>query len=656
MAFNLGVSSNGRTRLGGLSSIGVYLYEDIYYRQWISEIALAFYEGRQDEFVWLDLVRQFRNPEKQQILPINLTKEIVDETSILYREEPIYQVVDDKGKILKKDQELFDKIQKDSRYHTFMDKLDRWTRLLGTVLVKVSFIDPATGSMVDESKGGQIQLDMLHGGVYDIRHAASPHYVTELIIGFNKGFTGFSTSGHSNAQYSVSDPAGHLAGASGQVFGGQDRVGSSSKLGKTNRIYWGVDSHKQEDEMGKVYEGKNPYGLIPAVPFFNQDPAHYYFLPINEPLIYANHALNMRMTDLNHIAKFQSFGVPVIKGVERPTSIRQGRPVDDYNILQGGSAQNSFGGLAGSGAGGVSGSFRSFDAGLGISRDGNADANALGMSIGPDTAVAVGEKGDFKFAHPQADISGLVGVIQSIADFIRISHGLKAKHDQTLPDSGFALMIQKMGVIEDNIRRGKLFKEREQQLFQVIKRLWNIHHSESGEKKFSEKSTLEISYQAPKFPTDPKTQKEDIILENQILDTGDRSSYKKLYPHLSDSDINKMIKQRRHDAIEQMEADTQLEIVSRAMMEDVFGTEEEAGIAGGDSAGGAGGAGSSGGGRGTGKKNKYLGKSGGPGNASYDYVDDYGKTHTTTTHYEGKSDNKMKHSIGSSKQGANKKK
>src|SRR5574338_1576166 len=129
MSFNLGISNNPSSRLGGLSSIGVYLYEDIYYRQWITEVALAFYEGRQDEFIWLDLVRQFRNPEKQQILPMNLTKEIIDEVSVLYQESPIYQVIDENGKILEKDQKLWEEIMRDSRYLMLMDKLDRWCRL-----------------------------------------------------------------------------------------------------------------------------------------------------------------------------------------------------------------------------------------------------------------------------------------------------------------------------------------------------------------------------------------------------------------------------------------------------------------------------------------------------------------------------------------------
>ena len=37
------------------------------------------------------------NPEKNQIVPYNLTKEIIEETSVLYREEPIYTVKDADG-------------------------------------------------------------------------------------------------------------------------------------------------------------------------------------------------------------------------------------------------------------------------------------------------------------------------------------------------------------------------------------------------------------------------------------------------------------------------------------------------------------------------------------------------------------------------------
>ena len=557
MSFNLGVSNHPQSRMGGLSSIGVYLYEDVYYRQWITEVALAFYEGRQDEFVWLDLVRQFRNPEKQQILPANLTKEIIDEIAILYQEDPIYQVVDEKGKIVKEDQELWEEIQQHSRYKMMMDKIDRWCWLLGTVLVKVSFIDPNSGTLVKENAGGQVQLDILHGGVYDIRHGASPYYITELLIGFGNKFSGFGSSGSSPIAASIPNPSS--LGANDAATRKGVNVKDANLLGKVNQIHWTPDSHKITDENKNSYEAKNPYGVIPAVPFFNSDPAHYYFLPINEPLIYANHAVNMRLTDLNHIAKFQSFGVPVLKGVERPTSTRQGRPVDDFNQLKGGSAQSRFGAVGGFGT--STGQFRTFDTGFGLARDGNADANALGFSLGPDTAVAVGEKGDFKFAHPGADITGLVKTIHSMTDMVRINHGLRPKYDQQLPASGFAILTEKIGVLQNNIRRARLFKEREEQLFQVIKKLWNAHHNKSGEKKFSDKSKLEVTYKAPEFPTDPKTKKEDLLMEQKILDTGDVHSIQKLYPYMNDTDVKKLIKSRQKDKMDQakFEAEVQVE-------------------------------------------------------------------------------------------------
>lgn len=589
MSFNLGISNHPTSRMG-MAGIGVYLYEDIYYRQWITEIALAFYEGRQDEFVWLDLVRQFRNPEKQQILPLNLTKEIVDDTSILYKEKPIYKVVDgESGKALAKDQKLWEDIMEHSRYLMVMDKLDRWTRLLGTVLVKVSFIDENSGYLVTENKGGKVQLDIMHGGVYDLKHGASPYYITELLIGgFNNSrFNGFGGS----TTTAVNGPANKLTvkgnPSNPSTLGMNDitiagpkgrKKGEQPTFGNLNMIYWSPNSHKQIDEDGNELQVENPYGVIPAVPFFNQDPAHYYFLPINEPLIYANHATNMRITDLNHIAKFQSFGVPVLTGVERPNNTRQGRPVDDFNQLRAGSTQSRFGGLTGVSGLGAGGAFRNYDAGFGVFRDGNADANALGFSIGPDTAIAVGEKGDFRFEHPKADITGLLKSIESITDMVRINHGLMPKYRDKVSPSGFALWMEKAGVIDQNRRRGSLFNEREQQLFQVIKKLWNKHYEKSGEKRFSDNAKLEITYVEPKFPVDPKTSMETIIIEQKIRETGDRWAFKQMYPWMDDSEIKKEIKQAREDQKDRIQSQGEFEL-DVAKMFDASGLEHPLGPA-----------------------------------------------------------------------------
>jgi len=510
---------------------------------------------------------------------MNLTKEIIDEISILYRESPVYQVVDDKGVQLKDDQKLWEDIQKDSRYVSFMDKLDRWTRLLGTVLVKVSFVDPTTGQLVAQDAGGSVQLDMLHGGVYDLKHGASPYYITELLIGFGSQFSGFAGYDRKPAvspqQTSVAAGVPSPSNLGNSSIEARQKVDSPDQLKSINRIFWSPESHLVQDEEGGEYTTENPYGIVPAIPFFNQDPAHYYFLPINEPLIYANHALNMRITDLNHIAKFQSFGVPVVSGIERPTSTRQGRPVDDFNVLKGGSAQSSFGGVGGVAGFGAGGKFRTFDAGFGINRDGNADANSLGMSIGPDTAIAVGEKGSFKFEHPNADITGLIKTIESITDMVRINHGLRPKYKDSLPSSGFALMMEKIGVIEDNGRRSKLFKEREEQLFQVIKTLWNVHHKKSGERKFSAKATLDITYVQPEFPVDPKTKMEQLIMESKIIESGDKTSISKIsaYAHLSDIEITKLVKRRRKDMMEQAKFEAEVEVARALILQEAGITE-----------------------------------------------------------------------------------
>jgi len=78
MAWNLGVGRNGQAAAFAMQVN--YLYESVVYRRWVVDIALAMYSGRQDEFVWMDLQKQFRHPDKQQIIPYNLTPSIVTDS------------------------------------------------------------------------------------------------------------------------------------------------------------------------------------------------------------------------------------------------------------------------------------------------------------------------------------------------------------------------------------------------------------------------------------------------------------------------------------------------------------------------------------------------------------------------------------------------
>lgn len=557
MAFNFGVSRGGKA--ASYSMQVNYLYESAMYRRWVVDVALAFYSGRQDTFIWLDLKDQFRNPDKQQIVPYNLTQEIIDETSILYREEPVYQIKDRKtGKVLKKDQDLWKRIRKDSRYHNMCQQLDSMTKLLGTVLVKVSFVDPETGDLVNANKPGLVNFEIVHGGSYDVKYAANPYFLTSIEFGMVDTPAAWNASSPAAVGALPIDPNLSVAMKPGITGSRFKQVSSVYNLRQEaiNKVYWSLDSHKVQDEDGNFYEGENPYGCIPAVPFFNQDPGQYYFLPVNEPLIYANHAVNMRLTDLNHIAKFQSFGQAVVKGIERPINNRLGRPIDDFNI-RGGSRPGGFGFGSNIGPTGLDrNNFNPHD----FYGDGNALPNMNGFSLGPDTLLSVGETGDFKFETPGADIMGLTNTIYTMMDMVRINHGLQPKHNSKLPPSGAAIMSAKLGVVEQNKKRQILFKEREQQLFQVVKKLWNAHwDGETGAELFSEDAELEIHYVDPEFAMDPQVKATIVKMNQDIVNSGSVEAIRKLYPYLDDVAIQDLLSRTHEERIEQAERDAEIE-------------------------------------------------------------------------------------------------
>lgn len=145
-------------------------------------------------------------------------------------------------------------------------------------------------------------------------------------------------------------------------------------------------------------------------------------------------------------------------------------------------------------------------------------------------------------------------------DMVRINHGLQPKHNSKLPPSGMALMSAKLGVVEQNKKRQILFKEREQQLFEVIKKLWNAHHDgEKGAELFSEDAELEVHYVEPEFAIDPQTRAATIKMEQELLNTGSYESIKAMKPHLDDYAVKELIRKSHQERIEQAKRDAEIE-------------------------------------------------------------------------------------------------
>mgnify|MGYP006268415015 CR=1 FL=1 len=90
-----------------------------------------------------------------------------------------------------------------------------------------------------------------------------------------------------------------------------------------------------------------------------------------------------------------------------------------------------------------------------------------------------------------------------------------------------------------------------------------MHNQRAGGKKFSEKARLVITYKQPEFPVDPKTKMDALQMENMLLNSGDRRTVKKLYPHLSDEDVELFLAERNKDKIVQARADAKV-IIEKA--------------------------------------------------------------------------------------------
>lgn len=528
MSFNLsyfdGFGTSGFPSRGKVDNAR---YTSIAYRQYITQIALDFYYGEMDGYMYEDLVAQGRDPTKVQFTPINLTREIVDSISLLYREPPIRTI---NGTA--QDKKLWEEIETSTRLNMKMKKLDRWVHLLGTVLVKVAYRakngELVSGGKVVDGKGmeGNVEIDLVTPSCFDVAYIDNPYVLSEVAFGLGTGFDGILTDAQKKERKQISNPT-------------------------DLKIFWTPDSHWTEDSNGKIRGGaksKNPYGIIPAVPFFNQDPDYYFFLPIDEPLIYMNHAINMRISDLNHIAKFQSFGVPVFKGMERGTSIERPLPQTTDDLSKGKVFQ--FGSRTGG---------RLFKNRVGF--DGNALAMGTGVSFGPDVGIATGAEGDFKFESPNADLEGLTTVINHLEDWVRQTYHLtpKALQLKTSPQSGFSLWMEKLGVLENLNDRQELFREREMQLFEIVKRMWNLHNPG---RKFTDSCTIQITYKQPVFPVNPKDQLD--LLERKLADgfMTMEQAYKEMYPHLTEKEIKKLRSSVETDVMDRAKKQAEVDKIS----------------------------------------------------------------------------------------------
>lgn len=381
---------------------------------------IDYYRGDQEQHLERVLAKQFKHPERLrlQLSFSNIVRRIINEVSVVYKKSPQRFLTLNGKRLEGKGADSFSKMYEKARADAVLKKANRYTNLLNTLGVQAVWRD------------GCVQLDILTPDILNVvQNAVDPTQASAVII--EQGYADTVT---------LEGPANPFGAAS--LF-----------------ISWTADAHMVFDEQGRPRpelgnkEGKNPYGLIPIVFFRDAYPDSYFWNEGSFDLINAQETLNVFLTELNQLVKFQSFSVPVIIGDAPP----EGVTVDPSNFIS--------------------------------------------IPLG-DTAVSKGQP-DFKFVSPSPKINEIIEVIRECVRRIADDYGLSMDSFKLSgsPASGLSLKLSNIRLVERREDDIALYMDYERELFKVMRAVHNAHCETVDE--IPEKAEFGINFAELEFPEDP---------------------------------------------------------------------------------------------------------------------------------------------------------
>lgn len=166
-------------------------------------------------------------------------------------------------------------------------------------------------------------------------------------------------------------------------------------------------------------DGKNPYGVLPFVPLFDEAPDDSFFPPGGDDLIDAQLAVNVALANLWRAIELQSHGQAWASGVPVGSSI----------------------------------------------------------AVGPDRAVTLPTDGKFGFAAPGAPIKDVLSAIEFLIKQTAVANDLAANVFEIDPkaESGAAKIAESRDLYEARADDLDLWRGYEARLFDVLRRVVNTH-------------------------------------------------------------------------------------------------------------------------------------------------------------------------------------
>lgn len=219
---------------------------------------LDYFHDEQNEYTLEILGKHFSNPEKMQLVCLNVVKKVIRNLAQVYRDAPKRTV---EG--TEKDQAIFEEIMDTSAMDVRMKQASRYAKLLKTIMLRPVW------------RNGRLDLDVLTGDVLDVATGDTPEDLQAVLV--------------------THDP--------------------KTKSQEITYSRWTAEKVETLDWRYRVTEEQpNPYGVIPFVPVFDYAPTSDFWLPGGADLISLQEAINSKLTDLLYVIRHQGFGVGYIKG------------------------------------------------------------------------------------------------------------------------------------------------------------------------------------------------------------------------------------------------------------------------------------------------------------------------------------------------------
>jgi len=426
---------------------------------WKQEIEkrIDYYHGRQTDYLERIFQEQFKNNKQllQQLYFTNVVKQVIDKISVVYtgsvKRELKYTDFPDR-EVPQEQIDLWNYIQKKSRYDRIMQTVNKYVNLVGTVLIRPRFSDSRK----------TIMLDILTPNIFDVMPDEFDPQSAYAVIYVKREDDDYMLS------YDITEDSNE------EVY-----------------FYWDKEFFKKFTISGEIYdieeneEGVNPYGVIPFAKFVNEIETEGYYIDGGYELINAQDNINIKLTELNNLIKFQTFSIPVIYGDLKTelTVISPSKPI--------------------------------------VIPLGSADESAP----------------RFEFVTPSPNITTILEEISQEVQRIAQTYGL-SMNDFKLEgsaSSGVALKLQNRHLDERRLLDRTFYEDSEQELFDVIKSVWNVEcqYLEDGNKyknkKLDENLELFVAISDPVYPDDPQSMRDQIEWELEKGFLTKPQAYMKLY-------------------------------------------------------------------------------------------------------------------------------